>query len=62
MVEALLFTALAVVLYLVADRLLDALERRAGRRFEYRSVVFFVILLLLALLSFAVVRRFGPGS
>mgnify|MGYP001138006579 CR=1 FL=1 len=62
MVEALLFTALAVVLYLVADRLLDALERRAGRRFEYRSVVIFVILLLLALLSFAVVRRFGPGS
>jgi hypothetical protein len=61
MVEALLFTALAVVLYLVADRLLDALERRAGRRFEYRSVVFFVILLLLAVLSFAVVRRFGPG-
>jgi len=57
----LLFTALAVVLYLVADRLLDALERRAGRRFEYRSVVFFVILLLLALLSFAVVRRLGPG-
>lgn len=61
MVEALLFTALAVVLYLVADRLLDALERRAGRRFEYRSVVFFAILLLLAVLTFAVVRRFGPG-
>jgi len=61
MVEALLFTALAVVLYLVADRLLDTLERRAGRRFEYRSVVFFAILLLLAVLSFAVVRRFGPG-
>ncbi|NJD33042.1 MAG: hypothetical protein FIB04_14280 [Gammaproteobacteria bacterium] len=61
MVEALLFTALAVVLYLVADRVLDALERRAGRRFEYRSVIFFVILLLLAVISFAVVRRFGPG-
>jgi membrane-anchored glycerophosphoryl diester phosphodiesterase (GDPDase) len=61
MVEALLFTALAVVLYLVADRVLDALERRAGRRFEYRSVIFFAILLVLAVLSFAVVRRFGPG-
>ena len=61
MVEALLFTALAVVLYLVADRVLDALERRAGRRFEYRSVVFFAILLLLAVLSFALVRRFAPG-
>jgi DMSO/TMAO reductase YedYZ heme-binding membrane subunit len=61
MVEALLFTALAVVLYLVADRALDALERRAGRRFEYRSVVFFAILLVLAVVSFAVVRRLGPG-
>jgi predicted PurR-regulated permease PerM len=61
MVEALLFTALAVVLYLVADRVLDALERRAGRRFEYRSVVFFAILLLLAVLSFALVRSFAPG-
>jgi membrane-anchored glycerophosphoryl diester phosphodiesterase (GDPDase) len=61
MVEALLFTALAVVLYLVADRALDALERRAGRRFEYRSVIFFAILLVLAVLSFALVRRFGAG-
>jgi len=61
-VEALLFTALAVVLYLVADRILDVLERRAGRRFEYRSMIFFAILLLLALVAFAAVRRFGPGG
>lgn len=60
--EALLFTALAVVLYLVSDRLLDALERRAGRRFEYRSMIFFGILLLLALVAFAVVRRLGTGA
>lgn len=59
--EVLLFTALAVVLYLLSDRALDALERRAGRRFEYRSLLFFAILLLLALVSFALVRRFGPG-
>ena len=58
----LLFTALAVVLYLVADHALDALERRAGRRFEYRSVLFFVILLVLAVLTFAAVQRFAPGG
>ena len=60
--EALLFTALAVILYLVADRVLDGLERRAGRRFEYRGVIFFGILLLLAVVTFAVVRRLGPGG
>jgi multisubunit Na+/H+ antiporter MnhB subunit len=62
MVEALLFTALAVVLYLLADRMLDALERRAGRRFEYRSVYFFVMLLVLAVIAFSLVQRFASGS
>lgn len=60
--EMLLFTALAVVLYLVADRVLDAVERRAGRRFEYRSVIFFAILLGLAVLAFAAVRHWAPGG
>jgi len=57
----LLFTVLAVVLYLVADRALNALEARAGRRFEYRSLIFFVILLVLALLAFSAVRRLATG-
>ena len=60
--EMLLFTALAVVLYLVADRALNALEVRAGRRFEYRSMVFFAILLVLAVIAFALVRRFAPAG
>ena len=60
--EMLLFTALAVVLYLVADRALDALELRAGRRFEYRSLIFFVILLALAIAVFSAVQRFAPAG
>jgi membrane-anchored glycerophosphoryl diester phosphodiesterase (GDPDase) len=60
--EMLLFTALAVALYLAADRVLDAVERRAGRRFEYRSVIFFAILLVLAMLAFAAVRHWAPGG
>ena len=55
-----LFTVLAVVLYLVADRALNALELRAGRRFEHRSLVFFVILLALAIAAFSLVRQFVP--
>jgi hypothetical protein len=58
----LLFTALAVVLYLVSDRALNALEVRAGRRFEYRSLIFFVILLTLAIVVFSAVQHFAPGS
>lgn len=56
------FTLVAIGLYLVADRILDALERRAGRRFEQRSLVFFVLLLVLSLVTFAALRRvFGPA-
>lgn len=58
--QIVLFTVVAVVLYLAADRLLDALERRAGRRFEYRSLIFFAILLPLAMLAFAAIQRLAP--
>lgn len=59
--QALLFTVLAVVLYLVSDRLLVALETRAGRRFENRTLVFFGILLVLAVVTFSAVQRFATG-
>jgi hypothetical protein len=61
-VQILLFTALAVVLYLVADRVLNALEVRAGRRFEYRSLIFFAILLALAIVAFSAVQHLAPGG
>lgn len=51
------FVITAAVLYLAADRLLDALERRAGRRFEQRSLVFFALLLAMALVAFASIRQ-----
>jgi len=61
-VQVILFTVLAIALYVAADRLLNALETRVGRRFEYRSAYFFAILLSLALSAFALVRRFAPGG
>lgn len=57
-----LFTALAVLLYFVSDRLLGALEARAGRSFENRTLIFFVILLVLALVSFSLVQRLVGGE
>ena len=56
--EAALFTVVAVILYVAADRILNWIERRAGRHIEHRSLFFFVILLCLALLAFWVVRNF----
>ena len=52
------FTLAAIVLSIVSDRVLELLERRAGRRFENRSLIFFGLLLGLSLVTFAVVRRF----
>jgi hypothetical protein len=56
--QTLVFALLAIGLYLVSDRLLLALEARAGRRFDNRTLVFFAILLVLSLVSFSLVRRF----
>lgn len=50
------FTVIAAGLYFGADRLLDWLERRRGARFENRQVVFFIIILPLALAAFWLVR------
>lgn len=54
--EIVYFTIVAAALYLVSDRILDLLERRAGRRFDNRSLVFFAIILTLSMLSFASLR------
>jgi predicted PurR-regulated permease PerM len=50
------FTVVAIALYYGADRLLDWLERRRGARFQSRQVVFFAIILPLALAAFWLIR------
>lgn len=59
--QIVLFTVLAVVLYFISDRVLVALEIRAGRRFEHRTLIFFAILLVLAVATFSAVQRLAPG-
>lgn len=54
--EAVYFTLVAILLYLVADRALRAIESAVGRTLEYRSVIFFAILLALAVGTFALIR------
>jgi hypothetical protein len=55
--EAVYYTITGVVLYLLADWILRSFETRAGRIFEHRTLLFFFLLLSMALVSFAVIRR-----
>ena len=51
------FTIVAIALYFVSDWLLERVEAHAGRRFEYRTLIFFVILLSLALITFSIIQQ-----
>ena len=50
------FTVTAVLLYLFSDWILNKIEERAGKRLEYRSVIFFAIITVLALGSFSFIN------
>ena len=52
------FTLVAAVLYLASAWLVDRIEIAAGKRFEYRSLLFFAILLALALVAFRLIRGY----
>ena len=57
--SAIYFTVAGIVLYLVSDWLLQRIEASVGKRFEYRSIIFFVILLSLAVITFEFIQRIG---
>jgi hypothetical protein len=56
------FTLVAAFLYLLSDWILQRAEVVAGRRFEHRTIVFFCILLTLALTSFALIEKFTGNT
>lgn len=56
--ESIVFVAIAIGLYFLSDWILDRIEYMAGRRFEYRTLIFFGLILGLALLTFAAIRQF----
>lgn len=55
--EIILFTIVAAALYFGTDALLKYLEARRGQRFEQRSLIFFAIILVLAIITFEVLQR-----
>jgi predicted membrane channel-forming protein YqfA (hemolysin III family) len=54
--EIIYFTLAAAILYVAADWILKRMETAAGKRFEKRSLIFFVILMTMAVTSFALIR------
>jgi hypothetical protein len=61
-VDIVYFTLVAIGLYFGADWLLDRIERARGKRFENRQVMFFAIILPLALVIFWLVRMFSAPA
>ena len=55
--ELIAFTLAGIVLYFFSDWLLDRIEQARGARFENRSIIFFAIILVLALVSFQVISH-----
>ena len=53
--ELIAFTLAGIVLYFFSDWLLDRIEQARGARFENRSIIFFAIILVLALVSFQII-------
>lgn len=55
--QVLLFTLVGIALYFFADWVLRTIERLHGSPLPYRNVVYFVIILCLALLSFQLMQQ-----
>ena len=56
------FTLVAALLYLFSDWVLQRAEVVAGRRFEHRSLIFFCILLVLALTTFTLIGQWTGNN
>ncbi len=60
--ELIYYTVAGLGLYVVSDWILNRIEIMRGERFEQRSLIFFGIILVLALLTFHLIRFLQQGS
>ena len=58
--EIVYFTLAGIVLYFGADWILNRIEQARGERLKNRSVVFFAIILVMALVLFQAINYFVP--
>ena len=59
MLEIVYFTLIAVALYFASDWILNRIELARGKRFAYRDIVFFLLILALALIVFQAISLLG---
>lgn len=60
--EIILFTIVAVVLYFLSDWILQRIEIAAGRRLEHRTLLFFALIVVLAVTTFSLIRTYLSGA
>ena len=56
MIDLIAYTLAGIMLYFGSDWILVQIENAAGRKFDNRNLIFFVIILILSLSSFAAIR------
>lgn len=55
--EIVYFTLVGIGLYFLSDWILERIEAARGSKFENRSIIFFVIILVLAVVSFQILGQ-----
>lgn len=56
MMEILIFTLNAIVIYLLADWIIREIEKRRGKVLKQRQAIFFVVFLAMALITFEMLQ------
>jgi DMSO/TMAO reductase YedYZ heme-binding membrane subunit len=56
------YTLAGLILYVLSDWILGQVEKMRGEQFEQRSLIFFVIILVLALTSFKAIEMITGSS
>ena len=62
LLEVILFTIVAVALYFMTDWILRTVEQHRGEPLPNRNIIFFVIILVLAITSFEFIQRVLMGG
>ena len=58
--EILLFTLVGVILYVASDAIVKAIEKKRGKLLPNRSIIFFGIITVMALVTFNLLENYGP--
>ena len=59
--QFLYYTVAGIALYFASDFILDQIEVKRGKRFDNRSAIFFVIILVLAVSTFKLIETLTTG-